>query len=88
MDIKATVDERKTKSSKIEPEEIAGFESRYDSILEKGFLENPPPIKVKGKRGRIKQNKARNMLDRLKEHRQETLAFMYDFQVPFDIDNS
>lgn len=53
-------------------------------VLEKGFLENPPPVKKKSKRGRSKQSKAKNMLDRLKEYRRETLAFMDDFQVPFD----
>lgn len=53
-------------------------------IVAKGFQANPPPVKEKGKRGRVKQGKTRNMLNRLQEYRRETLAFMYDFQVPFD----
>lgn len=60
------------------------YESRYAQLLARGQQAHPPPEKVVQRRGRPKQTPARNLLDRLGEHRQSVLAFMYDFRVPFD----
>ena len=59
----------------------------YDELVNKGLRANPPPQKNSrkhGQRGRLKQSPARNLLLRLREHKQAVLAFMYDFNVPFD----
>jgi transposase len=68
-------------------EQIASFENHYDQIVDKGLLSNPTPEKTdeqSKKRGKAKQSKAKNLLDRLRNHRDKELAFMYDFKVPFD----
>ncbi|MDI6908177.1 MAG: IS66 family transposase, partial [Thermoanaerobacterales bacterium] len=86
LEIKKAVDERRAEADKLDPAQIEIFEARYDQIIEKGIAEDPPPIPEDKprKRGRKKQSRAKNLLDRLKKHRRETLAFMYDFSVPFD----
>jgi len=65
------------------PERIEGFEGRYQELLEAGLEANPPPERT-GKRGRPKQSKGKNLVDRLGKHRLSVLRFMYDFTVPFE----
>jgi transposase len=60
--------------------------ARYNCIVEEGYAENPraqPPSAPK-RRGRRKQSKALNLLDRFRDHSPSILAFLHDFAVPFD----
>jgi transposase len=64
---------------------LRSFLKRYDALLKKGEAANPPPSpEAVPRRGRRKQTPARNLLDRLRRYQEETLAFLYDFAVPFD----
>ena len=84
-DIKHEIDESPVSSSSLPIGRLIHFSKLYDTILEQGFLANPPPDTPPPKsRGRIKQSPPKNLLDRLKTHKAEVLAFMYDFNVPFD----
>ena len=64
---------------------IADFKERYFRILEKGLNEIPIMTisESPGKRGRKKQSKAKNLIDRCKKFSDEILSFMDNFSIPF-----
>lgn len=72
----------------LDGETIATIEGEYRRIVKAGWEANPPPPPAEGggekKKGRRAQSKARNLLSRLERYERETLAFVYDFEVPFD----
>jgi transposase len=85
LDIKAEVDAAPLDWNSLPPDRLLHYEKRYDALLAQGFKANPPPDPPpKPKRGRKKQSPPKNLLDRLQRHKVGTLAFMYDFRVPFD----
>ena len=61
------------------------YRSKYRQIIKKGEIECPEPVrpKKKGKRGRIKKSKSRNLLERLRDYENDTLRFMENALVPF-----
>jgi len=65
-------------------EQVARFKRDYERLVAEGLLANPPPERTAGKRGRVKQSFAKNLLDRLNDHPDKVLACNDDFKVPFD----
>lgn len=87
LDIKKAVDLTKATSHSLGQQTLRNFEDRYQAILKNGLeecLAHSPPVEQPKKRGRRKQSKSKNLLDRFKDRQREILAFMYDFNIPFD----
>jgi transposase len=65
---------------------LKNYKQHYEIILDAAAKANPPPQQTieNRKRGRSKQTEPKNLLDRLRDYAHETLAFMDDFNVPFD----
>ncbi len=55
----------------------------YNALIAKGLRNNPRQRPTPHVRGRVKQSKVRNLLERLRNHADSVLLFMYDFTVPF-----
>lgn len=83
LEIKKAVD--KTKRGKLSKKKSEKFRERYKRILAAGGKECPLAVREdkKPRRGRVKQTKSRNLLDRLIEYEDDVLRFMDDPDTPF-----
>jgi len=87
LEAKTAVEEAPPEQQSLSPIQITDFETRYDAIIASGLQTCPvlePAEPLPKKRGKPKQHLVKNLLDHLKVRKTETLAFMYDFKVPFD----
>ena len=91
VEIKRAVDTAQDDGHRALPADtVVAFEQRYEAALKAGYQRNPrpppppPPVTGGKKRGRPAQTPPLNLLDRLRDFKTETLAFMHDFRVPFD----
>jgi hypothetical protein len=85
LEIKEAVDmRRKGKKTFLPKRELSKYTKRYNTLVEEGLKENPEQGKPAGRRGRAKQTKARLLVLRLQERKDEYLSFATDFNVPFD----
>ena len=82
LDSKKAVEQAKAEEkTRLSDEALKRFLRRYRRIVRQGFNANPDRDPV---RKRKKHTKAQNLLRRLSDFEEETLAFLYDFRVPFD----
>ena len=59
------------------------YRLKYKALFKEAEIECPEPIRPKGKKGRMKKSKSRNLLERLRNYEQDALRFMDNEQVPF-----
>jgi transposase len=59
------------------------FSTYYDDICRSALNYYPPPDNPKKTRGRIKQSKGKNLLDRFIKYKNEILRFATNFNIPF-----
>jgi transposase len=65
--------------------QVGIYRAQYRKLIEKAEIECPEPTRPskKGKRGRIKKSKSRNLLERLRDYENDVLRFMENEQVAF-----
>ena len=73
------------KEGALDVNESQKYRQAYRDLIKKAEIECPPAIgtREKGKRGRIKKTKSRNLLERLRDYENDTLRFMDIDYVPF-----
>ena len=74
--------EVKASGGPLPEDRIAHYRSAYTGILADGEAVNPR-APASGKRGKTKQSKALNLIDRLRAHADDVWRFMTDHGVPF-----
>lgn len=62
---------------------IEELTATYHQLISAGLAAQPPPLPQPKKKGRVKQTKAKNLLDRLQRDAASFLLFLHDFRVPF-----
>lgn len=75
--------EKGKNGGKLSEEQKEYYEEKFREIREKGREKHPPAIKDPQKKGRPKQSKAQNLLDRLEKHERGWLGFIKEDEVPF-----
>lgn len=73
---------KKSDKGKLSKDRIEFYQKRYRTLLSQGE-KGCPAAPRNGSRGRTKQSKSRNLLDRLREFEEDTLRFMKNPIVPF-----
>jgi transposase len=82
--IKEKVESVNEYCNQLDDKTVSKFQKQYQKIINDGYGANPPPKREKQKRGRPKRGEPLNLLDRFQNYPEKVLAFMHDFNVPFD----
>ncbi len=85
LKMKDYTEEQKNLYAQLTEKQKVPWLERFRAIVAEGRKENPATNTddIKPKRGRRKQTKTQNLLDRLENHESSVLAFLHDLRVPF-----
>jgi len=67
----------------LDTEKSQKYREEYRDLIRQAEIECPEPPIPKGKKGRVKKSKSRNLLERLRDYEEDTLRFMDIAYVPF-----
>ena len=84
IEIKKEVDLTWNTANALTLDKIEAFEERYGKILEAGFKEDYAVNIESYSKKKVKKSTSLNLLNRLSAYKEQILAFMYDFDIPFD----
>lgn len=84
IEIKKEVDLSWNTANALTLDKIEAFEKRYAKILSDGFKEDYIANSELYSNEKSKKSTSLNLLNRLSGYKDEILAFMYDFDIPFD----
>lgn len=74
---------KQSDKSSLSTSKLAKFLKYYDDICNSALMYYPPPNNTKKTRGKTKQPKGKNLLDRFIKYKNEILRFATNFIVPF-----
>ena len=84
IEIKKEVDLSWNTANSLTLDKIEAFEKRYAKILADGFKEDYIANSESYSKEKSKKSTSLNLLNRLSGYKDQILAFMYDFDIPFD----
>jgi len=80
----ATEEAREQGLATLHPLEVADWQAQFVALLAHADATTPTAQAPPGKKGRVKQSAARNLLSRLIDDQEAVLAFLHRLVVPFD----
>ena len=84
LEIKREVDLHWNTCNALPLDKIKDFEIKYDTLLKAGFDEDYAKNIELYSQKKVKKSVSLNLLNRLCGYKEQILAFMYDFDIPFD----
>jgi transposase len=80
----AVAEARAAGKTALEPEQVEELLARYDEQIRNGLAACPMRPPDPGRKRRVTQHEATNLLPRLRDHKDQVWRFLIDWRVPFD----